>query len=139
MSDYKKFIDIVLTDPLVDIYKTINDEIDKWHEIETYETLYDFLGITEKEYKQYVENEEHLLDIISNHKIKDIEYYLNLPYTRVLIEDDDGSVFAKIEELHGCMTVGDNREDALEMLKDALYAWLEVALKIGKEIPEPKI
>jgi predicted RNase H-like HicB family nuclease len=67
---------------------------------------------------------------------KDIKYYLSLPYTKVLIEDEDGSVFAKIEELHGCMTVGDNQEEALEMLEDALCAWLEVALEMGKKIPE---
>ena len=67
-----------------------------------------------------------------------IEYYLNLPYTKILIKDDDGSVFAKIEELHGCMTVGDDHNDALEMLEDALQAWLEVALEIDMEIPEPK-
>lgn len=71
--------------------------------------------------------------------VKDIEYYLSLPYTTVLIEDNDGSVFAKIEELHGCVTVGENQKDALEMLSDALRAWLEVALEIGKEIPEPQI
>ena len=68
---------------------------------------------------------------------KDIEYYLNLPYTKVLIVDDDGSVFAKIEELHGCITVGDDPDDALEMLEDALQAWLEVALEMDMEIPEP--
>jgi antitoxin HicB len=68
---------------------------------------------------------------------KNAKYYMNLPYTKILILDSDGSWFAKIEELPGCMTVGNNKEDALEMLNDALQAWLETAIKTGKEIPEP--
>lgn len=68
---------------------------------------------------------------------KNLKYYLNLDYAIRLKENSDGSFFAEIEELPGCMTEGDRKEEALEMLEDAKKAWLEVALKRNISIPEP--
>lgn len=69
--------------------------------------------------------------------IKDLEYYLSLPYTIELTPDEDGFWFAEIPLLDGCMTNGSSREDALEMLDDAKRAWLTSALAHGDPIPEP--
>ena len=69
--------------------------------------------------------------------MKNLKYYLNLDYTIRLKENSDGSFFAEIEELPGCMTEGDNKEEALDMLEDARKAWLMVALKRKITIPEP--
>ncbi len=69
---------------------------------------------------------------------KDIEYYLRLPYIIELIPDEDGMWFAHIPLLEGCMTNGHSREDALQMLDDAKQLWLETALEIGQNIPEPE-
>ena len=69
--------------------------------------------------------------------MKKLKYYLELDYTIRLKENKDGSFFAEIEELPGCMTEGDTKEEALEMLEDAKKAWLEVALKRKIIIPEP--
>ena len=40
-------------------------------------------------------------------------------------------------ELRGCMTEGENREEALSMLDDAMAGWLTVQLEDGDDIPEP--
>jgi len=68
---------------------------------------------------------------------KDLKYYLNLNFTSRIKVNADGSYFAEVEELPGCMTEGDTKEEVLEMLEDAKKAWLEVALERGISIPEP--
>ena len=40
-------------------------------------------------------------------------------------------------ELRGCMTEGENREEALSMFDDAMAGWLTVQLEGGDDIPEP--
>jgi antitoxin HicB len=70
---------------------------------------------------------------------KNLKYYLNLEYTIRLKQNSDGSFFGEIEELNGCMTEGDTKEEVLEMLEDAKKAWLEVAIKRGLAIPEPEL
>ena len=69
--------------------------------------------------------------------MKNLKYYLQLPYTARLKKNSDSTYFAEIEELPGCMTEGDSREEALEMLEDAKKAWLQVALERKITIPEP--
>ena len=69
---------------------------------------------------------------------KNLKYYLNLDYTIRLKQNEDGSFFVEIEELPGCMTEGDNKEEALEMIEDAKKAWLAVALARKINIPEPE-
>jgi antitoxin HicB len=66
-----------------------------------------------------------------------IEYYLKLPWTKEFIDNGDGSYFAKIKELKGCMTEGKDLLDANNMLDDALKCWLEVAIEKNISIPEP--
>jgi antitoxin HicB len=68
----------------------------------------------------------------------EIERLRGLPYTYVLRQEEDRSWLAQIKELRGCMTVGDSRDGALEMLDDALVSWLEAALEDGVAIPEPE-
>lgn len=72
-------------------------------------------------------------------KTKDLNYYLTLPYPIELIPDEDGYWFARIPLLEGCMTNGESREKALEMLDDAKQLWLESALELGKAISEPML
>jgi antitoxin HicB len=68
---------------------------------------------------------------------KSLEYYLSLPYTIELTPDINGTWFAEIPLLIGCMTQGDNREEALTMIDEAKILWLETALEEGIPIPEP--
>lgn len=69
---------------------------------------------------------------------KSLDYYLSLPYSIELIPDEDGSWFASIPLLDGCMTTGTDAHDALDMIMDAKKGWLMTAIEIGIDIPEPK-
>ena len=60
---------------------------------------------------------------------KNLTFYQNLDYTVRLKENSDGSFFAQIEELPGCISEGNTREEVLVMIEDAKNAWLEVALQ----------
>ena len=68
---------------------------------------------------------------------KKLEYYLSLPYSVELTPDEDGSWFARIPLLDGCMTTGADAHDALNMILDAQRGWLITALELGIDIPEP--
>jgi antitoxin HicB len=68
---------------------------------------------------------------------KTIEEYMKLPYA-IEITPDEGSYFVKVKELEGCMSVGDTRAEALDMIDDAMRGWLEIALEDGLEIPRPE-
>lgn len=68
---------------------------------------------------------------------KNLKYYLDLNYTIRLKENEDGTFFAETEELPGCITEGDTKQEALKMLEDAKKAWLEAALNRKIPIPEP--
>lgn len=76
---------------------------------------------------------------MSNQPSKTLEYYLALPYTIELTPDEDGFWFAKIPLLKGCITNGNSRQDALDMIDDAKRLWLEAALANDVPIPEPEI
>jgi antitoxin HicB len=70
--------------------------------------------------------------------VKDLGYYLSLPYTFSLIPDPDAGGFAiKVNELPGCLSQGDTAEEALRRIREAMEGWLEVALDQGIAIPEP--
>lgn len=68
---------------------------------------------------------------------KDLSYYLNLDYTIRFKENADKTFFVEIEELPGCFTEGDTKEEALSMIEDAKKSWLSVALERNIPIPEP--
>lgn len=68
----------------------------------------------------------------------DLQYYLTLPYTYELIREDDQTWFARVRELPGCMTEGDNPVEAITMLEDAMSGWITLALEDGQPIPEPR-
>ncbi len=68
---------------------------------------------------------------------KTIDYYMGLPYKIVLYPAVEGGYVVEIPELRGCISQGDDAEDALKMIEDAKLCWLEIALEDGKEIPEP--
>ncbi len=61
-----------------------------------------------------------------------------LPYTIELTPEPDGGWFAQIPLLEGCMTNGEDWNDALAMIEDAKRAWLTTALELGLAIPEPE-
>jgi len=66
-----------------------------------------------------------------------VKEYMKLPYT-IEITPDDGSFFVKVRELEGCISVGETKAEALEMIEDAMREWLAVALEDNLEIPLPE-
>lgn len=66
-----------------------------------------------------------------------IKFYMSLPYTIELLQEKDGSYFIKVKELNGCMSVGDTPNEAVEMIHEAMEAWLYEAIESGISIPEP--
>lgn len=70
--------------------------------------------------------------------MKDLEYYLHLPYRIELYEDEvEGGYTVAIPELSGCLSCGETVEEAMANIRDAKRAWLEAALEDGIDIPEP--
>jgi antitoxin HicB len=72
-------------------------------------------------------------------KVKDLAYYMALPYTVCITPpyDDDPYWFAEVKELDGCMTWTETRDELDSMIEDAKATWIESALKHSDPIPEP--
>jgi antitoxin HicB len=70
---------------------------------------------------------------------KTVDYYMNLPYTFELQWDGEDGWFVRVKELRGCMSQGDTPGEAIEMIRDAMRGWIEVALEDGDPIPEPRL
>jgi antitoxin HicB len=59
-------------------------------------------------------------------------------YTMELRLNADGSWFARIPDLPGCMTEGASAAHALGQLEDAKMAWVATAVEDGVPIPPPR-
>jgi antitoxin HicB len=70
-----------------------------------------------------------------------VERYIGLPYHLSVVRDaeDKGKPWtASVEEFPGCTSRGKTSDEALSGLKTAMAEWITVALKEGREIPEPR-
>jgi len=54
-----------------------------------------------------------------------------------LSEDDGGGFLATVPDLPGCMSDGETPAEAIENVQDAIEEWLDLARKLGREIPAP--
>ena len=69
---------------------------------------------------------------------KNLDYYLNLPYTYIIEWSDiDECFLGSIVELERNMTCGQTREEVLSNLKEALVSYITTSLENNMEIPEP--
>jgi predicted RNase H-like HicB family nuclease len=66
-----------------------------------------------------------------------LQHYLTLDYTVLLIHEPDGSWGALYVELPGCVGAGATPQEALTMLEDAKVSWLEAGLTHQDPIPLP--
>jgi len=69
---------------------------------------------------------------------KNLEYYMELPYTIEMHQNPEDGWFVRVKELRGCMSHGDTVEEAATMIREAMELWLEVSLDRGLPIPEPR-
>ena len=59
-------------------------------------------------------------------------------YTAVFMPTEDGTeYYARVPDLPGCVTTGENLEDAIAEITDAASGWLVVAEDEGLDIPAP--
>ena len=57
-------------------------------------------------------------------------------YRIVLKKEPEGTYTASVPALPGCITWGDNVEQALEMAKEAILGYIEVLKEEGEPIPD---
>jgi len=72
--------------------------------------------------------------------IKDLDYYLNLPYTIILERwDDEKHLYwvARVAELPHCLIHGDTPEEAIKEIEEVKKDWIKSNLKRRLPIPEP--
>ena len=69
--------------------------------------------------------------------VKNVAYYMTLPYTTVLRRDEDNDVIARIEELPGCVAHGSDEAEAIENLREMQRLWLDVSIENRHYIPMP--
>ena len=69
---------------------------------------------------------------------KGVDDYLRLPYAVEVRQYDDGSWFARMPELAGCMTEADSLAEVMEMIRDAQREWIAASLEDGTPVPEPQ-
>lgn len=60
-----------------------------------------------------------------------------LPYTRLLVPDEEGGYTAEVLEFSGCFSEGDTGEQALANIEGAMHDWLEEVFASGQSVPEP--
>src|SRR5437588_12273776 len=70
--------------------------------------------------------------------LKDLAYYMGLPYTKALRPDEEGDVVARVQELAGCATHGRNEREALQNLEEAQRLWLGDCIEAGDPVPQPE-
>ena len=75
-------------------------------------------------------------------KIKDVNYYMNLPWTYTVETEKDEKgkniYVVYVNELEGVATDAPTLEEAMKLIKEAMEATFEMYLENDEEIPEPK-
>ena len=52
--------------------------------------------------------------------------------------NEDQAFIAEAPELPGCMAHGDDQQDALKNIQDAVQFWIDTAEELGRPVPVPK-
>ncbi|MCR5227312.1 MAG: type II toxin-antitoxin system HicB family antitoxin [Eubacterium sp.] len=66
-----------------------------------------------------------------------IEYYMELHYKMVIVQDDEGLYTAYYPDLPGCITTDSSPDELFRNALDAKRCWIRAALEDGIEISEP--
>lgn len=69
---------------------------------------------------------------------KTLEFYMTQPYTvEVFPDKEEGGFVARVKEFRGCITQAEHWGELLLHIEEAKRGWLEVALELQMDIPEP--
>ena len=65
---------------------------------------------------------------------------MNNPKYEIIIywSQNDEAFIAEVPELPGCMADGQTYKEALENAEVIISEWIETAIELGRNIPEPK-
>lgn len=69
--------------------------------------------------------------------MKDLNYYLSLPYRLEVVPDEEGGYAGRYPDLPGCITTGSTASETARNAEDAKRVWLSTALEEGIKIKEP--
>lgn len=70
-----------------------------------------------------------------------VERFIRLPYHLSVVRDGEEKGMpwtASVEEFPGCTSRGKTPDEALSGVQEAMATWITVALKEGREVPEPR-
>lgn len=70
-----------------------------------------------------------------------VERFIRLPYHLSVVRDGEEKGMpwtASVEEFPGCSSRGKTPDEALSGVQEAMASWIMVALKEGREVPEPR-
>jgi predicted RNase H-like HicB family nuclease len=56
-------------------------------------------------------------------------------YTAIIENADDGSFSVWVPDLPGCVSTGDTRQEALEMIQEAIRGHIETLKSLGEPVP----
>lgn len=62
---------------------------------------------------------------------------MKLVYPANFYYEEEGGYSVEIPDLLGCVTQGDNLEEAMEMAQDVALGWILTAIEEEEEIPKP--
>ena len=63
--------------------------------------------------------------------------YLQRPYARIILPEDDGSFRGEILEFPGCLATGETAAKTLVALEEVAKSWLLSTIERGQSIPQP--
>ena len=70
--------------------------------------------------------------------MKNLDYYMSLPYRLEIIPDiEEGGYAARYPDLPGCITCAETMEEIIANALNAKKVWLEAAINDSIHIPEP--
>lgn len=63
---------------------------------------------------------------------------MKLIYPAIFYLEDDGGYSVEVPDLVGCITQGNNLEEAIQMAEDAALGWLLTSVENGESIPNAR-
>jgi antitoxin HicB len=98
-------------------------------------------GRLEKDRHRWLLPGEHLMSQAPERDERTVERFISLPYHLSVVRDGEEKGMpwtASVEEFPGCTSRGKTPDEALSGVQEAMASWIMVALKEGRDVPEPR-